>query len=84
MKKPSYVTSLHAEGDASTDRKNFQMPTEIYDNLISLALELGFAHKGKASVATLLRAVSELLPEELESVLEEADLMPKRKSDPLW
>jgi len=77
MKKPEYVTELHAQGDATTDRKNFQMPVEIYDNLIALALELGYQHKGKASVPAFLRALSELLPEDLEPVLEQADLLPR-------
>lgn len=85
MKKPEYVTELHAQGDARYDRKNFLMPVEIYDNLIALALELGYQHKGKASVATLLRALSELLPEDLEPVLEQADLLPRcRETDSLW
>lgn len=85
MGKPKYCTDLHVEGDVATNRKGMQIPAHIYDGLITLAFELGYQHKGKVTIIPFLQAIAELLPEDLEPVLEDADLLPKTKEiDSIW
>jgi hypothetical protein len=82
--KAKYESKLHVEGDL-TGRKNLRLPEEIYDAFITLAGELGFSHKGRVAIVPFLDAISQLQPEDLESVLADADLMPKRgEDDSLW
>lgn len=83
MKTPKYESELHVDG-GKDDRKHINLPCEIYDNFIALAGELGFGHKGKIAVVPLLDAISQIEPEELESILRDRDLMPKRSFDSLW
>ena len=85
MRTPNYESELHVEGDKRTDRKNIALPAEIYDNFIALADELDFSHKGRVAVVPLLDALSQLDPEVLELILDDAGLLPRcNRTDSLW
>lgn len=82
--KRKYPMRKHDEDRTTfndTNRAQVQVPEQLRDRLLEIALELGFLNAGKAAIVPLIEAVSRLEPEDLGMLLEDNDLLPRPSAE---
>lgn len=60
----------------SSTRRYVTLPEDVYDKLLYMAGEFGYAGGGTISIVCFLDALSQVEPENLEPVLAEAEVLP--------